>query len=656
MAPATPRLLLLLILVAAVLTVRPALAVAPVGSDPDRARTLVHVLDYVAADYPAAVSGGVVISSLEYAEMVQFAVLADSLLQALTGDGTLAAEDGLADQVRRLAQEIDGKADPAVVAGLARSLRDAVVRLSGMAVAPARWPRIDAGARLYVTYCVACHGASGFGDGPLAPTMDPVPANLAEGERIAGIAPFQVFNTVRLGVEGTGMNGFPQLSEREVWDIAFFVKSIQASDRLASRSLPRRHEAADLRGVIRLEDVASLNDGELAALLEESGVDQAASAVAVLRTAEAPAAHADALDVASDRLDRALEAYRAGRADEARTLAISAYLEGVEPVEPLLRAEDPGSVVRIEEAMLAVRAAINGGEPVGNVEAAIERSRVVIGEARDLLDGPGHSAWFTFGVALSILLREALEAFLIIITILGVIRASGQRHAARWVHAGWIGAVLVGVAGWFLVDALLRFSAAQREILEGGIALLAVVVLLSVGFWLHDKSSAARWKAFIDRRVRSELGRGSLVGLALFAFFAVFREAFESVLFLSALGLDGGEHTGTAIAGATGLTFVAVLVAGLVAVRYSARIPVRQLFRYASWVIVTLAIVLAGKGVHALQEAGRLPASLTGVSIRFELLGIYPTLETILAQVLVVGTAAVLWVISRRAALAAVRA
>lgn len=631
-------------LIALVLLWMPAAAQATAASEPEpeRIRTLIHVLDYVAADYPGAVRDGVVISELEYGEMVQFAVIADSLVRELVADGTLQAGSGLVEAALRLTSEIGDRAEPDVIVMRARMIRDLVVSVSGIAVAPTTWPDASAGGNLYRTYCVVCHGDGGRGDGPGAASLDPRPANLAQGERIAGLAPFQVFNTVRLGVEGTGMAGFPQLTEQEVWDIAFFVKSLRG----AGMDSPANPEA--LRSLATLEEISSRGDHELATLLAAREVTNAEDVAVALRGLAPPSSGAGTLDLAGSYLDDALAAYRAGDARDAQTLAIRAYLEGVEPVEPMLRAADAGLVAEVEEAMMAVRGAIHGGSSAADVERSVRAAQTAITEARGALGGGGTSAWFTFGLALSILLREALEAFLVIITILGLIRVSDEPRAARWVHAGWLGAVLVGLAGWFLVDMLIRMSAAGRELLEGGIALFAVVVLLSMGYWLHDKSSTRKWTAFVDRRVRRELGRGSLVGLAAFSFFVVFREAFESVLFLSALSLDGGRYAASAIGGAAVVTLVAVLVAGFLAVRYSARIPVRHLFRYASLVVVVLAVVLTGKGVHALQEAGMMQVSLTGLSIRLELLGIYPTAESIIAQLAVSGTVILLWALSRR--------
>lgn len=612
------------------------------SADPERVRTLVHVLDYLAIDYPAAVANGSIIDTLEYAEMVEFAALADSLVREFERDGLLPDEAALSSASAELPRLVAGLVPEAELAARAGAVRDGVVAGSGIAVAPRRWPDIARGATLYAALCASCHGAGGLGDGPAGVNLDPAPAVLSEGDRIAGIAPFQAYNTVRLGVEGTGMLAFPQLSEEEVWDLAFFVKSLAHLRPADSTSV------AAARRLVTLEEVSSLGDAELSALASSRGAADAGAVVAALRTAPPIAGDASSLDLAERLLASSLAAFRAGDAAGARQHAIAAYLQGIEPVEPILSARDPELVARLERTMMAVRAAVQGGQPPEVVAQLVAEAGAWIDTAREELADRNTSAWFTFWMAMSILLREALEAFLIILAMLGVVRATGQLRAARWIHAGWISAVLVGFAGWLAVDALLTMSAANRELMEGFIALVAVIVLLSVGFWMHDMTSARKWTAFLKERISRQLSTGNLIGLAAFAFFAVFREAFESVLFLAALGLEGGEHTGTALASATGATLVLVLVLGVAAVKYSARLPVRQLFRYASVLIAVLAVILAGKGMHSLQEAGLVSVTLVEASFRVELLGVYATMETLGAQAAVLAAILVLVLVTRR--------
>ncbi len=605
-------------------------------ADKPSARALVHVLDYLGQDYPYAVSGGKVVNEAEYEEMRDFGRTAGLLLASLIEGGVLSAEEGLTERSEELRTLIEAKADPEAVAKGARALREAVIRGSGLAVAPLSWPSVADGRRAYAAACASCHGAAGAGDGPLARSLDPRPTNFVEGARVASLSPFQVYNTIRMGVEGTAMPAHPKLSDSEVWDLAFFVKSLQAA-----QAHPAASSRADaLKDAVSLAEVAASNDPELTRLLEARQVPAPEEAMAALRTAAPPGG---TLALAREYLDQAFAAYTSGRPNEARRLAVLAYLEGVEPVEPSLRADDPGLTTALEGGMMAVRSAIDHRKDAETVRQSVDDAQALLLRAGDTLDRQERSFWFSFLMAASILLREGLEAFLVILAILGVLRAVKNRQAMRWVHAGWMLAIGLGVLGWFFSDLLIQLGAARRELMEGGIALFAVIVLLYVGFWLHSKTEIHKWKEFIDVRVKQALNGGNLFGLAAISFFAVFREAFESVLFLSALTIEEGTRSKMAIASGALLAIALVLVLAAVLLRYSARLPIRSLFRYSSFVMGILSVILIGKGIHALQETGLLSITQTPFSWRFDLLGFYPTLETVVAQTVIIGLVALLW-------------
>ncbi|GIV59171.1 MAG: cystathionine gamma-synthase [Rhodothermaceae bacterium] len=634
--PAAPVRALLALLC---LPVLPAFAQAP-----DAARTLVHVLDYMAQDYPEAVEAGVIVNADEYAEMEEFALTARRLLDALVQEGHLPADSALYGASTRLATLVATKADPEAVARTARELRAGVIRHVGLPVAPARWPDPAAGAALYAERCAACHGDRGDGNGPAAAGLEPAPTPFATGARVASLSPFQAYNTIRLGVEGTAMAPYPDLTDEQVWALAFFVKSMKAA-----REHPGAAATAGLaalRAHVTLEQVASLNDADLAAVLAEAGVADPPRAVAALRTAPPPTRQ-DALSRAGQLLDEALAAFLKGDPGTARGLAVRAYLEGVEPVEPSLRANAPALTARLERQMMAVRNTLQASAPAGEARAAVAEAHAVLAEARDVLDRRPSSPWFAFFMAASILLREGLEAFLIILAILSVLRAAGQRHAARWVHAGWLAAVGVGVLAWFFSDLVIRFGATQREAMEGGIALLAVGVLLYAGFWLHSKTEIHRWKAFIETRIQTALQGSNLFGLAAIAFMAVFREAFESVLFLSALTLQEGPGSKAAVAGGAVLAIAGVLVLAFIALRASARLPVRTLFKYSSLAMGVLSVILAGKAIHAFQETGWLSVTPSPLPWRADLLGLFPTIETLIAQLLIATVVVLIYTLPR---------
>ena len=139
-----------------------------------------------------------------------------------------------------------------------------------------------------------------------------------------------------------------------------------------------------------------------------------------------------------------------------------------------------------------------------------------------------------------------------------------------------------------------------------------------------------------------------MFGIAFFSFMVVFREAFESILFLQAISLETQPAHQSAIGLGVLAAFVMISLFAILFVRYSKKIPVRQLFRYSAWAITLLALILIGKGVHSIQEAGWLSVTGFPVSVSVDWLGIYPTIETISAQVVLLLLMLLLYYLSYR--------
>jgi high-affinity iron transporter len=174
-------------------------------------------------------------------------------------------------------------------------------------------------------------------------------------------------------------------------------------------------------------------------------------------------------------------------------------------------------------------------------------------------------------------------------------------------------------------------SGASREVTEGLSSLFAAIVLLSVGLWMHQKSAAGRWQAYLKEKLSSALSKRSAWALFGLSFIAVYREIFETVLFYSALSADG--NTNALLAG-LGLGIVLLAVIAWVLLKTSARMPIGKFFSISSVLVAVLAVVLAGKGMAGLQEAGWIGATPI-FAPRIDLLGMYPSAETVLAQVVV---------------------
>src|SRR5665647_704283 len=168
-------------------------------SDP---RVIIHLTDYLANDYPGAVGpDGRVLSSTEYAEQLEFG---KKVLNEGLSDSKLTADATLMMDLKNLEKFISQKKPPSEVVPLARKVQQSTIKVSGIQLSPMKWPNYKRAKELFQSNCISCHGAEGRGDGVDGKDLDPLPANFHDTERASGISPFASFNTIRLGVPGTG--------------------------------------------------------------------------------------------------------------------------------------------------------------------------------------------------------------------------------------------------------------------------------------------------------------------------------------------------------------------------------------------------------------------------------------------------------------------
>ncbi|MFI2743073.1 FTR1 family protein [Zhouia sp. PK063] len=606
-------------------------------------QSVVHLLDYLSKDYPMAVREGEILDNAEYAEMQEFSDKIFNLAQKIK----LPSESGqsILSDLNDLKTFVLNKASSKKIKDVAEKAKWAIIKATGYEVAPVNWPDNANGKSLYMQNCVQCHGPKGAGNGSLAIGLKPAPANFLNDSLMMGLSPFEAYNTVNLGVEGTAMRSFTELTDKEAWDLAFYVKSLRfQKQKIDSVSLKKIFD--EEYSNTTLKDVATLSDNELINKLDPD--IQGQKKLKALRVfSPSGKLPQSSLTVARDYLHQALLNYKNGKKDEARQKALAAYLEGIEPVEVRLKANDPAFTSQLEQKMMDVRQVIEQGKNSSEVENKINNALSTIDSAEKMMKDEKLNYWLSFFLAASIMLREGLEAFLIIALILALIRSTPKaKKALPYIHGGWITAILMGVAGWFLSDWIIGISGQNREIMEGMISLIAVIVLAFVGFWLHNHSHSKKWKEFIEKKIGAQLKGERMIGLAFFSFMVVFREAFESILFLQAIGLETQAGDQSSIGFGVLAAFALIGLLAFLFLKYSKKIPVRQLFRYSSWVITLLAIILIGKGIHAIQEAGWLSVTGFPVSLKIDWLGIYPTTETLISQVVLLGFLLLLYYLS----------
>lgn len=590
---------------------------------------VVHMLDYIAVDYAGAVSAGKVADAGEFAEMREFAHNVVQLIDTLP-DAEPALRRPLALGARQLAGRIEARADGGEIARLAGELKRQAIATWQLRVAPRRTPDLARGAALYRQHCATCHGAGGHGDGPAGKGLDPAPSNFFDRERMAQRSLHGLYNTVTLGVGGTAMAAWPQLDDEQRWALAFYVGGLAATpEQLAAG------EAAWQAGgkTPAIPDLAALSGRNA----QEVGADAPLLAWLTRHPEALASLQGDPLQLSRRLLGQSVDALRAGRSDEAQRLAVASYLEGFELAENGLDQIDHGLRVDIETEMMAFRKLLAAGD-LAAVAARAEVIDALLVRATDQLGSTRLSPTAAGLSAFGILFREGLEAILVLAAIAaGIVRTSGQssaRAAIRYVHAGWIGALLAGAATWLVAEKLVAISGATRELTEGITALISAGILLYVGFWLHGKAHAEQWQRFLGQRLDGALTKGTLGLLAAVSFLAVYREAFETVLFYQALAAQAGGTGQATQALGLGAGIAAVLLVALAwgVFRGGLKLPVGLFFRVSAALLALLAVIFAGQGIAALQEAGSIAADPVNF-VRLPLLGIYPTVQTLSAQV-----------------------
>src|SRR5688572_27608800 len=193
-------------------------------SPQERGATIVHLLDYVAVDYPEFVKDGQVLDEAEYKEQLEFVGQAIASLEQLPDQPARAR---LLEQARALLAQVQAKAPGDVVSGGANELKAGVIAAYRITVAPRQAPKLTAAAPLYQAQCASCHGATGRGDGAAGKGLDPAPSNFHDAERMRVRSLYGLYNTVTLGVAGTGMRAFKELSDDERWMLTFHLAALR---------------------------------------------------------------------------------------------------------------------------------------------------------------------------------------------------------------------------------------------------------------------------------------------------------------------------------------------------------------------------------------------------------------------------------------------
>ena len=585
-------------------------------------RRIAASVQLAAQEYRNGVSSGRVTAPAEVDEARLFLTEARrtaNILPPRIAASTIADIDHLLDLLGAVAA-------PDSVAASARRTADHLALALGAVLEqiPDRTPSLKRGSEIFRRECRGCHGDLGRGDGIDARALRPPPADLTDARQLANVTPLEYFQRVTIGVAGTAMPPFEtQLSPADRWAVALYATTLR-------QVTPVGDVPVELRS---FPTVAAMTDSAVLAALGASASPARLAAVRAYQSGpdETPA-NAAAFATVRGRIERALDLANSGQHEAAANTAFDAYLE-FERVETGVRAKNADLAARLEAQFATLRTRAAGGASTAELTAD-ERGLFASLEQAERVVSDRMSPVNLFIQSLVIILREGLEAILIVGALIAFLVKAGATERKRDIHIGVGAAVVMSLLTAVLLETVFVLSASHREALEGATMIVAVGVLFYVSYWLLSKMEADKWTAFVKQRLAVAVTGGSAFALASAAFLAVYREGFETVLFYKALFVEGGALTDTflpvtggIVVGGVALTFVYVAIN-----RWGVRLPLKPFFGATSAFLYYMAFVFAGKGIAELQEGRLIPTTILLGWPRLPALGIYPTAESMLAQ------------------------
>ncbi len=565
-------------------------------------KKLVMMLAIVSKEYELAVKNGQVVNEVEYEESQAFLqMVADKFDPISTQFKDSEKANVIKSELTELKSVIQQKLDIGKIKNLSTSIQNQILKEFGIEIkkSPKRPISLENGENIFRTNCSHCHGISGQGDGPTAAELDPKPAVLADPD-ITGnehSTPYDNFEVINVGIANTGMIAWADvLSEDDIWDVAYYIRTFSNKD-------------------VKLPQIASApSESEIKASIHET--------VSKIKQLIAESA----------------KNFSSGNAESAGDSAFDAYLV-YETIEAALIAKEKNLGLRLQANFGRLRGEIKRKAPKAEIDSLVEKINTDLDQAIKVFTAKTERAGI-FIQSFSIIVREGFETILILSALITFLIKSRNENQVKTIYLGAGVGILASFLTAYLVHEILGISAANQEILEGAIMLIAAAMLFYISYWLISKIGAEKFQKFVAGKMQEAVRTGSGLTLATLAFLSVYREGFETVLFYEALYTYSGDSTGGIIPGF--IVGCAVLFAVFYGInKMGMRIPVNWFFGLTGIFLYFMAFTFTGKGLHAIQVGGGLPLTAIDFIPEIDWLGIYPTLETSIGQGFIIAALAV---------------
>ncbi|EFM08942.1 iron permease FTR1 [Paenibacillus curdlanolyticus YK9] len=336
-------------------------------------------------------------------------------------------------------------------------------------------------------------------------------------------------------------------------------------------------------------------------------------------------------------LNEAKQALEQGDTDKAKA-EIEQFRESWLDIEGIVLSQSASAYSDAERDMVLTYAYLSNDPP--KKEEALQTIETMVDYLKPLAD----KTTYNMLDAVTILLREGLEALLVVVALLAYLKKSGHEDKRKWIWSG----VGVGIGVSLILGVIVQvlFSSgvfgSNNFMIAGFTGIFAAIMLLYMTYWLHSNANISYWNQYIKTKSSNALAKGSLWSLAILAFLAVFREGTETVLFL--IGMASSISLFNLLLG-IGIAVLILIAVAYIMLKFGVKIPIRPFFLVSSLLVFYLCFKFAGMGVHGLQLSGMLPATDVSGLTTIDFLAIYPTWEGLVPQLflLIAAVGIVIW-------------
>ena len=340
----------------------------------------------------------------------------------------------------------------------------------------------------------------------------------------------------------------------------------------------------------------------------------------------------------NQRIQQAIDLYNQGDAKKAMLFVQDTYFDVFENsgMENKVGSRDSNFKAELEGYFTRLVSLMKAGQGDKLQDQAVGLSQN-LAKAIDMLQGSEQSDWSMFLYSLLIILREGLEALLIVAAIVAYMVKNNHHDKLPIIRQSVYVALVASVVTAFIFQLIFENSGQNRELLEGFTMIIAVFMLFSMSYWLLSKVEAQNWKRYLEGKLSTALTAGSLFGLWLTSFLAVYREGAETVLFYYALIGDAKSAVSLAYLFAGFVSGAILLAICYFIMRYSVvKLPLKPFFMFTGSFMYVMAFVFAGKSVLELIEGKLFEPTLVAGVPEISWLGVYPYVETLVPQAILI--------------------